>query len=149
MTQSQSQPPGFEAVLMSLGEDEKDAVASLVTSTVTTRHPTHYELHNVHDGTVWTLTDAGKWIARHPDPDPESESDSALLDRMGTDASVWAAELAKRCPILDGAPGSLLHNWFANAIEVGRTAGYWAGIRDSEDGKQQSVGKFLTEQDYV
>lgn len=37
-----------------------------------------------------------------------------------TDATVWAEEFAKVCPDVDRAT---MIGWFANAIEVGRSAG--------------------------
>lgn len=60
------------------------------------------------------------------------ESDGELLARLGTDGLAWAREFAQRsephaagvCPLHDDEAGGLLHCWFANAIEAGRSAGY-------------------------
>ena len=81
----------------------------------------------------------------------DEETAGALLARLGTDATIWAQEFVLHALIyaesgddpLDPAPGDFLHGWFANAIETGRDAGYWAGVRDAESGRQQSVEKFL------
>jgi hypothetical protein len=55
--------------------------------------------------------------------DPEEETAGAFLRRMGTDATVWTAEFAKRFGG-DPTPGSWLHGWVCNMIEAGRSAGY-------------------------
>lgn len=115
-----TQPPGFEAVLVTLSK-----------------------MFDGQDGPDPELD---------PDPGADSapESDGDLLARIGTDASLWALEFVLHALVyaegggdpLDPTPGDFLHGWFANAIEAGRTAGHWAGVRAAENG-QQSVERFL------
>lgn len=35
---------------------------AITTAEVRTRHPEHYLLHNVSDGTTWSLTEDGHWV---------------------------------------------------------------------------------------
>lgn len=68
-------------------------------------------------------------------------SDGELLAKMGLDAENWAVEFhgVVTDKVLDGdlvsdlldpTPGNLLHGWFCNAIEAGRSAGYLEGFHD-------------------
>ncbi len=52
----------------------------------------------------------------------DSERDTDLLAKMGIDAAIWATEYEERFPDKTPDWGTLVC-WFANAIEVGRTAG--------------------------
>lgn len=57
-----------------------------------------------------------------------NETSGETLARLGTDGELWAAAFAARAAehwgiILDDTPGGLLHAYFANAIEAGRSAG--------------------------
>lgn len=67
---------------------------------------------------------------------PDVENDGELLQRLGTDGMKWAEEFMKlHGKQLDRDQWfDLLHGWFANAIEAGRSAGYSRGqdeaIRD-------------------
>jgi hypothetical protein len=60
------------------------------------------------------------WSSRSPD----EESAGDTLDRLGTDAQLWAREFVALAPPTD--VGTMI-GWFANAIETGRSAGYSRG----------------------
>lgn len=80
-------------------------------------------------------------------------TDAQLTQWMGTDATRWAAEFAKRFRVafvaawngadsplravieelIDPAGGGMLHGWFANAIEHARGVGYDAGARNERE----------------
>lgn len=63
----------------------------------------------------------------------DSETVGQLLTRLGTDGRAWAREFLDRYhgeEVGATVDEGLLISWFANAIEAGRSAGYWARIRD-------------------
>lgn len=68
------------------------------------------------------------------------------LEKAGTDAAQWAeafvktmraqpdADVSREKPeaLFDPTPGGLLHSWFCNAIERGRSAGYAEAMKEQE-----------------
>lgn len=66
-----------------------------------------------------------------------TETSTEMVARIGTDGALWAAEFARvahehgaQFPACLPAPGELIHGWFANAIEAGRSAGYAEAKRE-------------------
>lgn len=52
------------------------------------------------------------------------ETDGQLLERLGTDAAAWCAEMVKRGVVqADPSPGGWFHGWMCNAIERARDIG--------------------------
>jgi hypothetical protein len=155
-----TQPAGFEAVLMVLSEDndegrrhtEPDSTPALHGPILDDTDPELIAaLSELFDeyGPLGVANTARKMQAGlNPDADPDDpdpESAGSILARLGTDGALWAAEMADVYPVLDGSPGSLLHNWLANAIEAGRSAGYQAGLQAAEDSSDRRVRMFMTE----
>lgn len=94
----------------------------------------------------WTPSGAATWdelvlLARDATPptvlrawasqEHGEESAGAMLARVGTDAQLWAREFVRLAPPTD--EGTMI-GWFANAIEVGRSAGYARGREDQAAG---------------
>lgn len=60
----------------------------------------------------------------------EEVTDGEMLEAMGTDAQLWAAEFARlREGVEDPNDRGWLIAWFANAIEAGRAAGWEAHVQ--------------------
>jgi hypothetical protein len=68
-----------------------------------------------------------------------NETSGETLARLGTDGALWAdafAAVARHhadLDPLDSTPGDLLHVYFVNAIEAGRSAGYGPHMAETEE----------------
>jgi hypothetical protein len=95
-------------------------------------------------------------------PEAPRETDWALLDRMGTDATIWAQEFVRAATsgpreytqsagdlALDPTPGGFLHVWFCNAIEAGRAAGRGPLSSESAETREMPIVATLAREKYL